>query len=276
MPIRITDIDDPNLADYRFVRERDLCESRRGAGLFIGETLQILEQMLAIPGLTKSVLTSDRLAARVAAAVAGSATPGALIFVIDEALMSQSAGFHVHRGVLAMGYRGALDGRSIQDPAFQQSQLLVALDGVHNMDNVGAIFRGAAAFGVGGVILSRNSHDPLYRKCVRVSMGQALHIPFVWSDDLAATITALRTNRGSLRVLAAVCDDGARDIAVFDGRLPGCPPTLLVVGGEYEGITPAVCRVSTHSVRIPIARGVDSLNAAVAASICLHRLSSLA
>lgn len=272
----ITDINDPRLSDYRFLRERDLSGARREEGVFVGETLPILESMLAVAGLTRSILTSDRLAPRVIAAVEASHTPTVPVFVVGDALMRETAGFDLHRGVLAIGLRAKLDGRSPHEPPFATSRLLIALDGVSNMDNVGAIFRGAAAFGVGGVILSRSSHDPLYRKVVRVSMGYALRIPYAWSDDLCATLTRLRSQRSDLRVLSAVCHGDAHDIASFDGRAANAPPTLLVVGGEYEGITPAVRAISTACVRIPIASTVDSLNAAVAASICLHRLSNIA
>ncbi|MSQ89864.1 MAG: RNA methyltransferase [Phycisphaerales bacterium] len=275
LPIRITDIDDPRLSDYRFLRERDLSGARRAEGVFVGETLPILETMLTIPGLTRSVLTSDRLAPRVIAA-AQAARCDLSIFVVDDALMQQTAGFDVHRGVLAIGTRGQLDARSVSEAPFATDRLLVALDGVGNMDNVGAIFRSAAAFGVGGVILSGNSHDPLYRKVVRVSMGYALRIPFAWSDDLSATLARMKSQRDDLRILCAVCHGDARDIAQFDGRARSTPPTVLVVGGEYAGISPAVRAISTACVRISIASAVDSLNAAVAASICLHRLSNIA
>ncbi len=272
---RITDINDSRLGDYRFLRERDLSGSRRAQGVFVGETIAILEQMIAIPGLTKSVLASDRLAPRVLAACDCAVSPPPEVFVVDDALMRHTAGFDVHRGVLAIGRRASLDGRRVDSAPFTTATLLIALDGVNNMDNVGSIFRGAASFGVDGVLLSRTSHDPLYRKVVRVSMGYALRTPFVVCDDLAASLAQMRTARRDLRVLAAVCTRDARDIASFDGRATTSPPTVLVVGSEYEGISAAVQAISTDRVRIPIAPGVDSLNAAVAASICLHRLSSI-
>ncbi|MSR45015.1 MAG: RNA methyltransferase [Phycisphaerales bacterium] len=275
MPIRISDITDPRLNDYRCLRERDLSGARRAEGVFVGETLPILQQMLAIPHLTKSVLTSERRAERVVELVKHSSSDAIPIFVVDDALMKATAGFDVHRGVLAIGLRVQLDGRSPSERPFASGRLLVALDGVGNMDNVGSIFRSAAAFGVDGVILSRHAHDPLYRKCVRVSMGHVLHIPFAWSDDLATTLGHMRSQRRDLRILAAVCDRTAQDISELDGRAAHTPPTLLVVGGEYDGISPTVRAISTACVRIPIASNVDSLNAAVATSVCLHRLSNL-
>ncbi len=274
----LTDFHDPRLDDYRFLRERDLSGARRSEGLFVGETIPIVIGMLAIAGITKSVVSSQRMAERVAHAIAQSASPQTPLFRVEDAVLEQTAGFDLHRGVLAIGLRSALDERSPFDHPFPTAKMLLALDSVSNMDNVGALFRGAAAFGVGGVLLSRNSHDPLYRKSLRVSMGHALTIPYAWCDDLAHTIMHLRTTRPILRVLAADCARDAQDIATFDAQIERSqgietPPTMLVVGNEHDGISPAVMAVVTHRVRIPIADSVDSLNAAVAASICLHRIA---
>lgn len=271
----LNNFDDPRLDDYRFLRDRDLHGARRNEGLFVGETLPIIERMLALPGLTRSVLASTRMAERTTELIAKSISPSVPLLIADDALLERTAGFDVHRGALAIGVRAPLDLRSANDPPFVMARLLIALDGVGNMDNVGAIFRGAAAFGVGGVLLSRTSHDPLYRKALRVSMGYAITIPFAWCDDLATTIRQLKQQRTELRVLAADCSQSARDIADFDAAgTHGPPPTVLVIGSEFEGISDAVLEVACHRVRIPIASSVDSLNAAVAASICLHRLST--
>lgn len=271
----VSDFDDPRLDDYRFLRDRDLHGARRNEGLFVGETLPIIERMLAVTGLTRSVLASPRMAERATELIAKSISPSVPLLIADDALLERTAGFDVHRGALAIGMRAPLDLRSATDPPFATARLLIALDGVGNMDNVGAIFRGAAAFGVGGILLSRNSHDPLYRKALRVSMGYAITIPFAWCDDLAATIVELKQRRAELRVLAADCSRSARNIADFDAAgAQEPPPTMLIIGGEFEGISDAVLRVACHRVRIPIAPCVDSLNAAVAASICLHRLST--
>ena len=271
----ILDLNDPRLDDYRFLRDRDLSGARRNEGLFVGETLPILTQMLAIPGVTRSILASQRMAERAAQVIAQSASPNVPLLIASDVIIEQTAGFDVHRGALAIGLRASLDCRTPFDSAFQSANLLVALDGVINMDNVGAIFRGAAAFGVGGVLLSKDSHDPLYRKALRVSMGYALTIPYAWCDDLASTISDMRARRPLLRVLAADCSRSAKDIADFDSQTHAeTPPTMLIVGSEFEGISPLVLKASTDRVRIQIATSVDSLNAAVAASICLHRLAA--
>lgn len=271
----IDDAEDPRLSDYRFVREKDLSGERAIEGLFVGETLPIVERMLARPGLTRSVLCSTRMASRVRDCINASSSTGVELLIAEDATIEQTAGFHVHRGVLAIGRREPLDRRTPLDSEFMSASLLLVLDGVHNMDNVGAMFRCAAAFGVAGVILSRRSHDPLYRKVIRVSMGFSLTIPYAWSDDLPTTIGDLRARRHTLRVVAADCARDAVDIASLDARSCDDAPQALIVGHEYDGISPEVLAMSTVRARIPIALGVDSLNAALAAGICLHRLTPI-
>ncbi len=279
-PIAVADIADPRLDDYRSLRDRDLSGVRRSEGVFIGETIPILIAMLAQPGLTRSVLSSQRMAGRVedaiAAAFAGTSNPAPPPhFVVDDAILEKTAGFEVHRGVLAVGMRAPLDNRRADAPPFTTGRLLLALDSLNNIDNMGAMFRSAAAFGVDGLLLSRDAHDPLYRKVVRVSMGHVLTTPYAWCDDLAATLLRMREARRDLLVLAADCAGDAADIAEFDVRGLASPaPHIVIIGNEFDGISPSVLDAATHRVRIPIAAGVDSLNAAVAASIILHRLSS--
>jgi len=277
----IADPSDPRLDDYRFLRDRDLSGSRRAEGLLVGETLPIIDIMLRVPGLTRSVLTSPRLAERAATMIASSATPSTPHFIADESTLASLTGFHVHRGALAIGVRSAVEHHHPLSDPFRTGNLLVALDEVSNMDNVGSIFRSCAAFGVDGVLLSRRSHDPLYRKALRVSMGHALTVPFAWCDDLAASLRDLRTSRPRLRILAADANPRAIDIddvvsshSCNDQQIEPTP-TVLVIGAEFAGVSDAVRREASHSIRIPIASGVDSLNAGVAAGICLHRLSRI-
>ena len=294
--VRVGDPADPRLDDYRFTRDRDLSGAREREGLLIAETLPVIEVLLEQhPGAARSVLCSERMAERVQAGVRGRAP----VLIADEALLSGIAGFTVHRGVLASAHRAPLLGRTPLDPPFLAADLLLACDGVRNMDNIGALFRIAAAFGVGGVLLSADAHDPLYRKSIRVSMGHALRIPFARCTSLAESIAALKTVRA--RAVGAApggADDGRHAgeaagagitplhvLGADAGTVSGMPavpigqamravagPVMLVVGEEYSGLRPDTIAACDGLVRIPMATGVDSLNVAVAAAICLSRL----
>ena len=294
--VRVDDPADPRLDDYRFTRDRDLSGAREREGLLIAETLPVIEVLLdQHPRATRSVLCSERMADRVQAGVRGRAP----VLVAEESLLSGIAGFTVHRGVLAAADRGPLVGRTPLDPPFLSADLLLACDGVRNMDNIGALFRIAAAFGVGGVLLSADAHDPLYRKSIRVSMGHALRIPFARCASLAESIAALKVARaGAGGAAPSGASGGARvcgtagatatpvhvlgaDAGTVSG-MPAMPigqamrnvagPVMLVVGEEHSGLRPDTIAACDGLVRIPMASGVDSLNVAVAAAICLSRL----
>ena len=294
--VRIDDPADPRLDDYRFTRDRDLSGAREREGLLIAETLPVIEVLLEQhSGAARSVLCSERMAERVQASVRGRAP----VLIADEALLSGVAGFTVHRGVLASAHRAPLLGRTALDAPFLAADLLLACDGVRNMDNMGALFRIAAAFGVGGVLLSGDAHDPLYRKSIRVSMGHALRIPFARCESLADSITALRAARQGARGAASRSADGGRHageaagagitplqvLGADAGSVSGMPavpigevtrsvagPVMLVVGEEHSGLRADTIAACDGLVRIPMAAGVDSLNVAVAAAICLSRL----
>lgn len=294
--VRIRDPADPRLDDYRFTRDRDLSGAREREGLLIAETLPVIEVLLEHhPGAARSVLCSERMAERVQAGVRGRAP----VLIADEALLSGVVGFAVHRGVLAAAIRAPLLGRTPLDAPFVAADLLLACDGVRNMDNMGALFRIAAAFGVGGVLLSGDAHDPLYRKSIRVSMGHALRIPFARCESLAESIAALRVARtGAGSAAPSGAGDGAHArgtggagiapllvLGADAGSVSGMPavpvgdaardvagPVMLVVGEEHSGLRADTIAACDGLVRIPMAAGVDSLNVAVAAAICLSRL----
>lgn len=273
---RIDDPADPRLDDYRFTRDRDLSGAREREGLLIAETLPVIAVLLdQHASAARSVLCSDRMAERVHAIVRGRVP----VLVADETLLSGIAGFTVHRGVLAAASRTPLVARTPLDAPFLAADLLLACDGVRNMDNMGALFRIAAAFGVGGVLLSHDAHDPLYRKSIRVSMGHALRIPFARCESLAASIAALKAARSAgphapLRVLGADAGSvsGMPAMPISDAVRSVSGPVMLVVGEEHSGLRPDTIAACDGLVRIPISEGVDSLNVAVAAAICLSRL----
>ena len=289
--LHIDDPADPRLDDYRFTRDRDLSGAREREGLLIAETLPVIDVLLEQhPGAARSVLCSDRMADRVQACVHGRVP----VLVAREELLSGVAGFTVHRGVLASAARAPLVARRPLDPPFLSADLLLACDGVRNMDNMGALFRIAAAFGVGGVLLSHDAHDPLYRKSIRVSMGHALRIPFARCESLSASISALREARGGAARTQPPQHDAVRGragsaplraLGADAGSVSGMPavsvgdavrdlrgPAMLVVGEEHSGLRPDTIAACDGLVRIPMASDVDSLNVAVAAAICLARL----
>ncbi|GAB4553508.1 MAG: RNA methyltransferase [Phycisphaerales bacterium] len=263
-PISIEDPDDPRLEPYRDVRERDLVGRK---GRFIAEGRLVVSALLTGTRFrATSVLVSPPALEAIREDLA-LAEPSPTVYVASVDTMSAVAGFHIHRGCLAVGER--LDEPGVRELVAPEGRasLLLALEDLSNHDNVGGVFRSAAAFGADGVLLSPRCCDPLYRKAIRVSMACALRVPFArsasWSDDLDALARA-----GYERV-ALVLDPDAADI---DEHVLTCAERVaLVLGAEGPGLTRATIERCDARVRIPIASEVDSLNAAVAGAIALHR-----
>ena len=172
--------DDPRLEPYRRVRDRDALGPDGRPGLFVGESPLVIEAMLRAPGLeTISVLASERQRERAVELIessrstrAGAADP--MVLLAPDDVLNAVVGFDIHRGFLAVGRRPALcTVREVVPPA-GRGALLLAVEEINNIDNIGQLFRNAAAFGCDAVLLSPGCHDPLYRKSLRVSCGHAL------------------------------------------------------------------------------------------------------
>src|SRR5690606_36441821 len=175
-------------------------------------------------------------------------------------------GFAFHRGVLASGARMPLP------PAGEllaAARTVAVVEGINDHENLGSLFRNAAAFGVDAVLLDPTTADPLYRRSVRVSVGHVLRVPWTPVGDWPAALDDLRA-RG-FTVVALTPTPGAEDIDALAARPPS--RLALLLGAEGPGISPEAGARVDRRVRIPMAAGVDSLNVATAAAIAFHRLA---
>jgi tRNA G18 (ribose-2'-O)-methylase SpoU len=260
-PIPIDDPDDPRIAAYRDIRERDLVGRRRN---FIAEGKVVLDVLLSTRRFAaESALILDARLSGMAATLA-KAPPDMPVYVASRQVIDRIAGFPMHRGVLAIGARGAVPepGRllaSLPSPA-----VVLALVGISNHDNMGAIFRNAAAFGAAAVLIDATSCDPLYRKAIRVSVGAALAVPFAVAGSGQELLSALATAGFAQVALSPAGRTDIRDLARAE-RL------ALYLGSEGEGL-PADLLARIETVRIPIAEGFDSLNVAAASAVALHEI----
>jgi tRNA G18 (ribose-2'-O)-methylase SpoU len=238
--IRIDDPDDPRIAAYRDIRERDLSGRE---GLFIAEGKVVLNVLFSARRFeVRSVLLLENRVAGMRDTL-GAAPEGIPIYVASQEVMDRIAGFHLHRGILALGCRRAGDRLPELIESLPEKALVVALVGISNHDNVGAIFRNAAAFGADAVLLDETSCDPLYRKAIRVSLAEA-----------------------GFEVLA-LSPGGKLDIA----EISRAARTAVVLGAEGEGL-PASLLATLRTVRIGMAPCFDSLNVAAASAVVLHHL----
>jgi tRNA G18 (ribose-2'-O)-methylase SpoU len=258
----ITDPDDPRIADYRALTDVELrTRWEPPHGLFIAEGELVLRRALRAGYPPRSFLVDAKRVQQFADLAAG----GAPIYAARPAVLQAATGFHVHRGVLASFHRLPLP---TPDEALSEARRAAILENVNNHTNLGALFRSAAALGVDAVLLSPSCADPLYRRSVRVSMGEVFAVPYArlepWPDGLA------RVRAAGFTVLALTPAPGAQPIHRLTAEQRGRPALLL--GAEGSGLSPAAIRASDARVTIPMRRGVDSLNVAVAAAVAFWEL----
>jgi tRNA G18 (ribose-2'-O)-methylase SpoU len=254
--------DDPRVAAYRDVRERDLVGRE---GRFVAESEGVLRTLLSPRSrfAVESLFVAEPRLASLADALDGLGAD-VPVHVAPRAVMAAVAGFPIHRGVLAIGRRGPEPDPDALLAGLAADALVVVLVGLTNHDNVGAVFRNAAAFGADAVLLDAATCDPLYRKAIRVSVGACLTVPFARAPA-AADLLGLLSNRGFSTL--ALTPGGGEDVADLE---PG-GRTALVLGTEGEGL-PAGVLARCRTLRIAMAPGHDSLNVATAGAIALHRL----
>ncbi|KAB1074229.1 TrmH family RNA methyltransferase [Methylobacterium planeticum] len=264
-PIPIDDPADPRLAPYTAMRERDLIGRQ---GRFIVEGAVTLRLLLsrAARFRAESILVAPERWPGLADAFADLPEPPP-VYAAAKAVMSAVAGFPIHRGVLAVGIRGAEPEAAALVPPGPAPALVLGLAGLTNHDNVGGLFRNAAAFGADAVLLDAETCDPLYRKAIRVSAGAALITPFARLPR-GADWLALAEHLGLVPL--ALSPGGGETLA----DLPPLPRALLLVGTEGPGL-PGGLMARARTLRIPMAAGFDSLNVATAGAIALHHLARL-
>lgn len=258
----VSDQQDVRLEPYRDIRDRDL--AGRG-GLFVAEgkiVLSILAGRSEYALMSVLILESKLEANAALLSQLPEATP---VLAVSAQIMDSVAGFHVHRGLLGIG-------RRIGQPTVEEfignasaDSLLTVLSDISNHDNVGSIFRNAAAFSADGVILDSKCCDPLYRKALRVSVGGVLTVPWAKGGDISAIITELIAGGYAIAVLSP---SGRRPIR----ELPSKGRRALLLGSEGHGLPPALmAKLDTY--RIPMSSTFDSLNVATASGIALYAAS---
>lgn len=267
-PEQISDPFDPRLALYRgmtdsaFRRRTELA-----GGVFVVEGKLALESVLASPYPLRSVLVLRR---RLNLLDGLRLPAGAAVYSVEQDVMADVTGFNVHRGLLGVAERLPLVPPD-ELLAKVVSPVLVVVEGVNDQENLGAIFRNAAAFGAGAVFLDPTSADPLYRRSVRVSLGHVLRVPFARLAPWPESISLVRD--AGYALLALTPSPAAESVEQVSRELEGCR-VALVVGAEGPGLSTAalgLCR----PVRVPMAPGVDSINVAAATAVALHRFSTL-
>ncbi|MCF8609720.1 RNA methyltransferase [Gordonia sp. HY285] len=274
LTVEVIDITDP--ADERVDDFRDLNSVDRrpdlpalpggsvGKALVIAEGVLVVQRMIASRFSPHALFGVDRRLAELSGDVVEGAG-GIPFYRASKEVMAEVIGFHLNRGVLSAARRPqALTVAS----AISLARTVAVLEGVNDHENIGSVFRNAAGLGVDAVIFGPGCADPLYRRCVRVSMGHALLVPFARSDDWAGDLERLR-------------GDGFRTIALTPGE-DSVPlrqavqgeKLAFLVGAEGPGLKEHTMRSCDVRAHIPMSRGTDSLNVATAAAVAFYEALS--
>ena len=249
---------DPSLDGFRRLNEpRFRRRYEEQCGTFIAEGPTVVAHVAAhAPALFEAILVDIRMRDRVPRSV------DVPVHAVDQSFISEVVGFDFHRGMLASCRRPPMS--TLEHVASLRS--LAVLEGVNDHENLGSIVRAAAGLGIDGLVLDPSTADPWYRRSVRVSMGTVVDLPMVraqrWPADLEVLADA------GLTLVAATPAVGADDIRGLD---PIARPAVML-GAEGAGLTSATLGLAAVRVRIPMQRGVDSLNVGQAAAVLFDRL----
>lgn len=257
----VTDPDDPAVAPFRAIKERDLVGRE---GLFIAEGETVLRAFVRdAPERVVSLLIDPKRRDKLEDVFAGVPEEVPVHFA-DQTVLDAIAGFHLHRGVLAVGRKPTPVSAADILARLPERAVVLVLCGIANHDNIGGIYRNAAAFGADAVVLDADCCDPLYRKAIRVSVGAALSVPtarFDRGEDIADLLA-----RTGFEALAL--SPSASEILA---QLKPAPRTAVLLGAEGPGLSPEIM-ARARTVGIPMANGFDSLNVATTSGIVLHHL----
>ena len=252
MVIEIEDPLDPRLADYRGLRER----GKESDEFFIVEGLTAIERLLTSGYPVRSVLLTPAMHARLADRLGAATT-----YVMSEDSMSSVAGVNLHRGAVASASR--VPPPSLQ-PVLSTARRIVMLESINDHENLGAIARAGRGLGADALLLDPTCADPFYRRSVRVSMGELLHLPIIRCANWAETFDVLAD--AGFEIWALTPSPTAIDI--FEMTTPS--RWAIVVGAEGNGLSHDTLARCTN-VRIPMRNGVDSLNVGHAVAVALAR-----
>ena len=255
----------PGLDDFRDLSTADRRPDRPGGrGLVIAEGTVVVGRMLASRYPVRALLGVERRFHELADELEGIDAPA---YVTSAETMAEVVGFHLNRGVLAVADRPV---PPTVDEVIAGAGVLAVLEGVGDHENLGALFRNAAALGVDGVLLAPGCSDPLYRRSVRVSMGHVLRVPFATFDSWPDGLDLLKEN--GFRVAALTPRADSVPLRGLRAREPG--RVALLLGAEGPGLSAEAIAAADLAVRIEMVPGVDSLNVATAAAVAFHEVAA--
>ena len=244
----------------------------RERGLFIGESLKVIERAQAAGVKPRAMLLPEKLLEMTMPAIerALAADAAVPVYVVPKTVFKKITGYEVVRSALCVFERPAVP--SVADILGAGARRVAVLEDIGNSTNVGAIFRSAAALGIDAVLVTPSCHDPLFRRAARVSMGTVFQVPWTrigsvqaWAGEGVRQLHDL-----GFKVAAMALSDDS--VPMDDMRLRAEGKLAIVMGTEGEGLAAATIDAADYTVKIPMAHDVDSLNVAAASAVAFWEL----
>lgn len=266
--IEITDLAAPELDVYARLNEKQLLNRACPQNaLFIAESPLVIGRALDSGCVPVSFLMEKRHVQGKGREILERCGEEVPVYAAEFDVLTQLTGFHLTRGMLCAMRRGPLP---TPEEICSGARRIAVLENVMNPTNIGAIFRSAAALGIDAVLLTSAGSDPLYRRAVRVSMGTVFQVPWTYLPQDRPWQELLR-GLGFVTVAMALRDDS---ISISDRRLMSFEKLAVVLGTEGDGLAPDTIAECDFTVKIPMYRGVDSLNVAAASAVAFYQLAA--
>ena len=250
----IHNLDDPRLRPFHNVKR---VPPSLETGRFIAEGPIVAERVFRSGVPVESVLISERKLSSFADRIPAHLTT----YQLPHRLAQELTGFSFHCGVLVRAHRPVPPVLDEVIPATGPALMLTG-ERISDPENVGALIRIGAAFGANALVFGPGTADPFSRRVVRVSMGNGLFTPIVESRDLDDTLTELR-DKHEFTIYGTLPDGPIQPLETTRFS----PRSVIILGHEFDGISHRTMSQVTASVGIPMSKGTDSINVAVAAGI---------
>ena len=259
----VTSLDIPELQVYTALTEAQLRNRLEpDKGIFIAESPKVIQVALQAGYQPISLLCEERHITGDAANII-SQCPDIPVYTGTREMLAHLTGYTLTRGVLCAMQRPQLPTVAA---ICAQARRIVVIKGVVDTTNIGAIFRSAAALGIDGILLTRDSCDPLNRRAVRVSMGSVFLMPWTWMDTSTEKLHDYQFQTVAMALTP-------HSIQISDPRLKAAPRLAIIMGTEGDGLPQDTIEKADFVVRIPMHHHVDSLNVAAASAIAFWELT---
>ena len=269
---KVDSLDIPGLEIYSKLNEAQLLHyNEPDLGIFIAESPIVIERALNCGYLPISALVDEKEIDSIPDGLKNIEDDSFVIYAARTDILKNITGYELTRGMLCAMRR--MPDRGL-DEILINARRIAVLEDIVNPTNVGAIFRSAAALNIDAILLTRGCADPLYRRAIRVSMGNVFCISWTYIgkdiEDWYSSGVDLLKQYGFCTAAMALSDNS---VSISDQRLLNEDKIAIILGNEGQGLSDSTIVSCDYTVKIPMAKGVDSLNVAAASAVAFYQLT---